>query len=64
MKKYIEITKDCAICAAVLIGIISAVCGVVTFPILMAEVTDCGAWLLGYIGYIALCFILKNLFID
>jgi hypothetical protein len=64
MEKFKEIVIFLAVAAALLIGAIFALCGIITFPMVMYNETGSLVWLIGYIGYIAIAIVLYKKFFN
>jgi hypothetical protein len=64
MEEFKVIVIYLAVVAALLIGAVFALWGIVTFPRVMCNETCSLVWLIGYIGYIAVTIVLYKKFLD
>lgn len=63
MRQILDMVKSTAICAGLIIGTLMAACGVLTFPCVMMKAMDNVWWLIGYIGYMAIGWVLYEIFV-
>lgn len=63
MRRILDMVKSTAICAGLIIGTLMAVCGVLTFPLVMMKAMANAWWLIGYLGYMAIGWVLYEILI-